>query len=76
MKQLTLEIDDSIYDKIHWFLSVFPKDKLLVKEENITDTKNNWDNLSDDEKQDISIGINDLENNRFKDVKQVLLKYE
>ncbi|MCK5538364.1 MAG: hypothetical protein KAI79_16170 [Bacteroidales bacterium] len=31
MRRLILDIDESIYDKIYWFLSVFPKKKLRIE---------------------------------------------
>ncbi|MEA3443221.1 MAG: hypothetical protein U9R19_00690 [Bacteroidota bacterium] len=39
-------------------------------------TADSWDNLSDWEKEDINAGIMDLENGQYKDIEQVLAKYE
>ncbi len=36
----------------------------------------NWDILSDIEKEDINIGLKDLEQGRYKDINEVLQKYK
>ncbi len=62
------------------FIDTLPENRLqkfynlliLNKEEQNTDF---WDLLSDWEKEDINVGISDLDNGKYKTINEVLAKY-
>ena len=77
LKTMTLIINTFKKNAQHKFL-----DKNLI--ENWTNSffilqsegYDNWDTLSIAEQQDINAGLDDLKNRRFKDITEVLSKYE
>jgi hypothetical protein len=71
-----MDIQSQKLELIEWLASVkdvsIIKAFLELKEKNEADW---WNNLSEEEKEDIEVGIADLEAGRKKDFKEVIKKY-
>jgi hypothetical protein len=63
-------IDNLTIEKLEQFYNL-----LIVKHQE-NESTDFWESLSDWEKNDINAGISDIDNGRFKEIEQVLSKYQ